>query len=97
DPRPKGDGTVKDVPGEYLLELDVEIGRIGELEGGQEGEDSATVVAQLDGGLGLDDDGTVVLDRPGVLDERVGREEAGERRVEAQPVLVRGYVEIHHI
>ena len=89
---PEGDGAVEDVAGQDLLQAEVEVGRIGELEGGQQGRDRAAVVAELDGHLALDHHRQVVP-LGAVLEEPVGGEEARERAVDAELLLDLGHVE----
>ena len=90
DAGPERNGAVEDVAGEDLLDLQIEVGRVRELERGEQRGDRAAVVADLDGDLALDDHRVLV---PAVLDEAVGGEEPGERRVDAQLLLDLGHVE----
>ena len=90
DPRPEGDGAVKDVPGQDLLEAEVEVRRVRELQGGQQGGDRAAVVAELHRHLALDEHRMLV---PLVLDQAVGGQESGQRAVDAELLLDLGHVE----
>jgi hypothetical protein len=47
DARAEGNGAVEDVAGKDLLDLQVEIRRVGELERGEQRDDGAAVVAEL--------------------------------------------------
>jgi hypothetical protein len=95
DARPERHRPVEDVPREDLLDLQVEVGRVRQLEGRKQGGDRAAVRADLQRDLGLDDHRAVVLDRPrpAVLQEAVARQEPGERRVDSEPLLGLAHVE----
>jgi len=95
DPGPERHGAVEDVPGEDLLDLQIEIGLVGELERGKQRRDGAAVGTHLQGHLGLDDHGAAVVQRPGVAvcEQAVGGEEARQRTVDAEPLLCLRHVE----
>src|SRR5215211_1817662 len=86
----EGDGTVEDVARQDLLHGQVEVRRVGDLEGGEESGDRAAVRADLERDFALHYHGVFV---PIPLDEAVGRQEPGERRVDPEPLLRRAHVE----
>ena len=67
---PKATAAVEDVAGQDRLDVLVEVGRVGELERGQQRDDRARVVAQLHGDLRLDDQRAVVQRHLGAVLEQ---------------------------